>query len=368
MDKDKYDVIVIGAGPAGSAAAKVVAERGLKAVLLEEHTLVGVPEHCWGLLHRTTRPELYEEILKTMHKSVVLTEYRLERVFAPSGKVVQEIPTAGMSDYLVRRDEFDRELARQAVNAGADLRVNTRVTGLLKQDGKVIGVSTNSNTAPTLYGKVVIGADGIHAAQRGTPKWEGLTRANITFTGGVTLELARVRDIEPDVLEWHTGAFIKRGWTGICPRDDVSCTIDFMSMAEFEQVKSGNYAISKKLRDAVPVRMTGWSHPSDLGVGLPKVVEDGLILAGSAAHLIGILPAIVSGRYAAEVAVEAIQEGDVTAKKLSKYEDQYEILKGPSGFLDSPPFYKCSSDEAIETLLLELIEKGELSFINPVPV
>jgi digeranylgeranylglycerophospholipid reductase len=365
---NKYDVIVVGAGPAGSAAAKIVAERGLKAILLEEHTIVGVPEHCWGLLHRTTKPELYHEILRTMHKGVVLTEYRLERVFAPSGKVVQEIPVAGTADYLVRRDEFDRELARQAVNAGADLRLNTRVTGLLKQDGRVIGVTTNSNTAPTLYGKIVIGADGIHAAQRGTPRWEGLIKAEQTFTGGVTLELARVRDIEPDVLEWHTGAFIKRGITGICPRDDVSCTIDFMSMDEFERVKSGNYAISRKLRDAIPVRMTGWSHPSDLGVGLPKVVEDGLILTGSAACLIGILPAIVSGRYAAEVAVEAIKEGDVTVKKLSKYEDQFKTLRGPAGFLDSPPFYKCSSDEAIEKLLLELIEKGEFSPTLPVPL
>lgn len=365
---NEYDVIVVGAGPAGSAAAKIVAERGLKAILLEEHTIVGVPEHCWGLLHRTTKPELYLEILKTMHKGVILREYRLERVFAPSGKVVQEIPVAGTADYLVRRDEFDRELARQAVNTGADMRLHTRVTGLLKQDGRVIGVTTNSNTMPTLYGKIVICADGIHAAQRGTPRWEGLIKADQTFTHGVTLELARVRDIEPDVLEWHTGTFIKRGWTGICPRDDVSCTIDFMSMAEFEQVKSGNYVLSRKLRDAIPVRMTGWSHPSDLGVGLPKVVEDGLIFVGSAAYLIGILPAIVSGRYAAEVAVEAIKEGDVTVKKLSKYEDLFKTLKSPTGFLDSPPFYKCSSDEAIENLLLELIGKGEFSPTLPIPL
>jgi digeranylgeranylglycerophospholipid reductase len=365
---NKYDVIVIGAGPAGSAAAKVVVERGFKAILLEEHTLVGVPEHCWGLLHRTTRPELTEEILETMPKSVVIREYRLERVFAPSGKIVQEIPVTGTADYLVRRDEFDRELARQAVNAGADLRVNTRVTGLLKQDGRVIGVATNSNNMPTLYGKIVIAADGIHAAQKGTPRWERLTQADKTFTAGVTFELARVRDIEPDVLEWHTGAFIKRGITGICPRDDVSCTTDFMSMAEFEQVKSGNYPISQKLRDAIPVRMTGWSHPADLGVGLPKVVEEGLLLTGSAANLIGILPAIISGRYAAEVAVEAIKEDDVTVKRLSQYEDKFATLKSPAGFLDSPPFYKCSSDEAIEKLLLELIEKDEFPATLPIPL
>jgi digeranylgeranylglycerophospholipid reductase len=359
------DVIVVGAGPAGSAAAKAVAERGLKVVLLEEHTAVGIPSHCWGLLQRNTRPALTQEILGGMDKSVVVRECSALRVFAPSGKVVKEVPLAGTSDYIIRRDAFDRELAKQAVNAGADLRLNTRVTSLIKKDGRVIGVTTNSTTVPNLYSKIVIGADGIHAAQKGTPRWEGLISAEQTFTVGITLELTRVRDIEPDVREIHTGSFIKRGWTGICPLDDVSCITDFMSMAQFDQVKAGNYALSKKIKDAIPVRMTGWNHTSDLGAGLPRFVEEGLILVGSAANLASVLHVILSGRYAAEVAVEAIQEDDVTVKKLSKYEDLCTPLKRLGGFLDSVPFYKCPSDEAIEKLLLEMIEKDEFPFTKP---
>ncbi|MBA7563197.1 hypothetical protein ES708_04850 [subsurface metagenome] len=301
-----------------------------------------------------------------MH-GVILREYRASRVFAPSGKMLKEVSLVGMADYLVRRDEFDRELARQAVNAGANLRLNCRVTGLLKEGGRVIGVTTNSTTMPNLYGKLVIGADGISAAQKGTPRWGGLTGDSRTFTNGVTLELARVRDIEPDVHEYHTGAFIKRGWTGICPRDDVSCTIDFMSMVEFEKVKTGNYALSRKLRDAIPVRVTGWSHPADLGIGMNKLVEDGLILAGSAANFIGILQSILSGRYAGETAVKSIQDDDVSAKKLSKYEALCKTLASPCGFIDSVPFYELS-DEVIENRIVEMVERDEFPLTLPLPI
>jgi digeranylgeranylglycerophospholipid reductase len=364
----EYDVIVVGAGPAGSAAAKEIAAQGLKTLMLEEHTSVGDPDHCWGLLPMVSRPELTEEILRSMPQSIVLREYSAMRVFTPGGKIAKEVSVKGKSDYLVRRNEFDKQLAIQAANAGADLRLNTRVTGLIKKGDRVVGVTTSSTHMPELYAKLVIGADGISASNKGTPKWGGLSRTDRAFINGVTLELTNVRDIELDVYEWHTGTFSKRGWVGICPRDKFSCTTDFLSMAEFEQVKKGDYLVSKKFRDAVPVRMTGWSHPADMGIGLPKVVENGLMLIGSAANLIGIVPGIVSGRYAAEVAIEAVRQGDVTIKNLSKYEELYKNLKAPLGFMDAPPLYKCSSDEEIEKVLMELVEKDELPFTVPIPL
>jgi flavin-dependent dehydrogenase len=316
------------------------------------------------MLYPYTRPDFVQEILGGMDKRVIRREYKGLRVYAPSGKMVKEFSMAGTGARLIRRDYFDQELAKQAVNAGAELRLNTRVTGLLKQDGRVIGVTTSSPSMPNVYGKIVVGTDGIHAVQRGTPKWGGLTRAKETFIGGISVELTRVRDIEPDVFEFHAGAFEKLGRVAIYPSDDVSCTTFFLTMAEFQNIKAGNYAISRKLRDAVPVRMTGWSHASDLGVGLPKVVDDGLILAGSAANIMGTLPALVTGRYAAEVAVEAVREDDLTAKRLSKYEGLCKPLKRMIGFTEGNPFRQLS-DEVIETRLAEMIERDEFLFAKP---
>jgi digeranylgeranylglycerophospholipid reductase len=360
MNGNIYDVIVVGAGPAGSAAAKAIADRGLKAIILEEHTEVGIPTHCWGLIIGSLAPAFWQEIFGSMDKKVILTENVGARVFAPSGKVVKEASLAGKVDYLIQRDVFDRELAKQAVNAGADLRLNTRVTGLLKRDGRVIGVSTSSTNMTNLYAKVVIGADGMHAALRGISKWEGLNRADPTFSRGITLTLTRVRDIELGIRELHTGAFNERGWIGINPIDDVSCRADFATMAEFERVKAGNWVLSKKLREAIPIRMTGWAHLSDYGIGLPELVRDGLILTGMAANLGTTQNAIISARYAAEVAVEAIQEDNVTGKKLSKYESMCKPLARP-GHIERFPFSQ-RSDEDIENLLPALIKENMLLY------
>jgi digeranylgeranylglycerophospholipid reductase len=353
----EYDVVVVGAGPGGSAAGKVLAEQGLDVIILEEHEVVGEPIHCSGIISATTRPEVIQEILASMPKYVLVTEYKAMRVFAPSGKMVQETSIAGTGACLVERDVFDREMARQAAIAGAELRLNTRVTGLLKKDGMTIGVTTSSSDLPNVYGKVVIAADGIRSVLKGIPKWTGLAGEKKVLAG-VSFDLAGVKDIDPNAHDLYIGAFNKMGWCGIAPRDDKSCMSFCTSMAEFEQIKAGKYLLSRKLKDAFPVRMTGWSHATDIGAGLPKVVDDGLMLIGSAANLNGILYAIVTGRYAAEVAIEAIKENDMTAKKLSKYEDMYKPLRHERGFVESNPFYNLT-DEQIEKRLIDMIEKGE---------
>jgi digeranylgeranylglycerophospholipid reductase len=360
----EYDVVVVGAGPAGSAAAKTTAERGLKTVLLEQHTEIGVPTHCNGVIP-PPMVDLAREILRTMGSYIVLREFRKARLYAPSGKVIKSTAIPANTLFLVDRAQFDRELARQAVNAGADLLLNTRVTGLLDREGTVIGVTTASSSSPELHAKIVIAADGINAIQKGIPKWAGLTPVGQRYWGGISLELTRVRELEPDTVELHTGSFTKKGHLTVTPRDEVSCMTHFETMAEFQRVKLGHYALSRRLKDAVPLKMVGYMHPWDLGERLPKIVKNGLILTGSAANWRGTITAFASGRYAGEIASEAVTEGNVTEKKLSKYE---ELLKRiPSkGYqfkskLNVFPFYQ-RSDEEIETLLLEMVDKGTLNW------
>ena len=117
----EYDVIVIGAGPAGSAAAKAAAEKGAKTILLEEHTRIGIPSHCTGRLHSTERPDILAEVMGTMDKRVVIREpgehFQL-RIFAPNGRLLQSEQSSAQH-YLVDRAVFDQELAKQAVSATA---------------------------------------------------------------------------------------------------------------------------------------------------------------------------------------------------------------------------------------------------------
>lgn len=370
----EYDVIVIGAGPAGSAAAKAAAERGAKTVLLEEHNRVGIPSHCTGLLHSSERPDIVEEILLTMDKRVVILkpgEYSELRVFAPDGRLLQS-DRWPFDRYLVDRAVFDQELAKQAVSAGADLFLSTRVTGLMKRDETIIGVTTVSRALPEIFSKVVIAADGISGGVRGIAKWEGLTRAGQAYVGGVTMELAGVKDCE-HIGGLYTGAYLTKGWFSITPSGPESCTVQFMSLAEYRRVKEGGYFLSGILKDAVPIRMDGWRHTSDLGVRFPEIVKDGLILTGSAANWRGTIISMVSGRYAGEVAAAAVQGGDITAQRLGKFIDLYEKtglineLYQHSDWLGSRPLGNCS-DEDIKMRLIGMIEKNGLTYIPSAPV
>ena len=92
--------------------------------------------------------------------------------------------------------------------------------------------------------------------QRGIPKWEGLCPPAKLKRAGVQLQLARVRDIEPDVMEYHGGSFCRLGFVMLWPLSKSSCFLSFIDKLEdFERIKSGNYLVSRKLKDAVPVRM-----------------------------------------------------------------------------------------------------------------
>ncbi|MGZ4857601.1 MAG: FAD-dependent oxidoreductase, partial [Methanobacteriaceae archaeon] len=189
----KYDLIIVGAGPAGSSAAMAAGQKGLKTIILEKRTVIGIPRQCEGRLVATTRSKLTEEIIESMPKRVVLTKIRARRVFSPNGKLIKEIPLRGTGARLILRDLFDLELARQAANSGAQIALNTRVTGLLKENDKILGVRTSSPVLPEVYGKMVISADGLAGLAGGIPRQEGLTRQNQTVLGGILWELTNVK-------------------------------------------------------------------------------------------------------------------------------------------------------------------------------
>ncbi len=326
----KYDVIVVGGGPGGSSAARVAAEKGAKTILLEEHAQIGLPEHCVGLLPPTSG-SFIEELIERMDKRVVLARITGRRMIAPNAKTV-EFSFGKPAAYILERNLFDLELAKQAAVAGAEVVVNTRVTGILHEDGVVTGVTTNSKTMPEVHGKIVIAADGIRALFKGIPQWEGLAKANLQILSGIKWHLSGVK-LDPGILEIHLGSFCERGWVTIAPLDGVTCFTDISNMEDMEKIKAGNWVLSKELRNCSVLRVTGWSHPMPMsGIHTTKKVKDGLILVGDAARgLGGIDFAITSGIMAGEVATKAVKERDVSENNLSKYVDfchELESVKG----------------------------------------
>lgn len=328
-----YEVIVVGAGPAGSSAAKAAAERGVKTVVLEEHRAIGFPQHCSGMMHGTNSG-LSKQILSEMDPRVTLSELKVRRIYSPRGRIF-DISLAGKGVYLIDRALFDQHLAAQAAEAGADILLNTKVTGLITRNEQVVGVTTNSKDMPEIRGNVVIGADGVTSLfGGGTPIWSGLAGRVQGFQAGINFHLFNARDTDTQVIELHVGAFSTNehymGWIWLQQNDAHTCHVAFVTKSDFERCKLGDYVLSKKLKSAVVGQMTGWAQPLTVFPGpFAKKVKAGLILAGAAANYPSFLLNSLSGSYAGEVAATAVKEGDLSERSLARYDTLCKKIDDP---------------------------------------
>jgi len=314
---EHYDVIVIGAGPAGSTAAKVAAEQGAKTILLEEHADVGIPEHCMGIVAAPADTPLMQ-LVYGMDDRVLYSKLKGRRIYTPKGKVVDK-DFMGVDVVALERQIFDVNLADQAAAAGVKVVINTAVTSLIKEGDTVVGVETSSKAMPEIRGSVVIASDGIRALLKGVPSWENMTRSDQKVSSGIKWYLGNTKDVAQDCIEVHLGDFSERGFVTIVPIGNNCVLADMVSTKELDRIKSGDWPISTKLRDCAVLRMTGFSHPYPMGVMLPKRVKNGLMLAGDSGGFLGVDAAVATGMVAGECAARAVKAGDVTEEGLAEY-------------------------------------------------
>ena len=163
--KTDYDIIVVGAGPAGSIAARYAAELGASILILEKDRDVGYPVRCGEAISKAG----VEEFIASDEKWIAshISKFSLN---SPDGsEAVVEFDDAG---YVLERRIFDYELAKTAANAGAEILTRAYVNGLITEDGKVTGVKYEyRGEQKELKAKIIIGADGVESR---VGRWAGL--------------------------------------------------------------------------------------------------------------------------------------------------------------------------------------------------
>lgn len=156
--QDRYDVLVVGAGPTGSNAARLLAAQGWKVLLVEEHPEVGHPVQCAGLV----TPRTFDHTpfpIGDLHQN----DLRGGIVVAPDGTAI-EFQSAQVQAQAMDRARFDQRMAAHAVQAGVELAVATKATGAQRDDAGVTVQLLQLGLSRPVRVRLVVGADGIRGS------------------------------------------------------------------------------------------------------------------------------------------------------------------------------------------------------------
>jgi electron transfer flavoprotein-quinone oxidoreductase len=365
-----FDVIIVGAGPAGSIAALKLARAGFGVCLVERGKYPGAKNMFGGLLHNTP---VLNDLLPDFAGSAPLERHVYKKVlaFMTEDSAVsltfenENFDRPPFNGYTIFRPAFDRWLAEEAVKAGALLLCDCTAEDLIYKDGRVAGVTVKGREGE-LRGNIVIAADG---ALSFLAKKAGLRKElNPSETGvGVKLLLGLpeetinerfhlVREQGADISFLGAAGDIRGGGFLYTNHESISIGLvmhldslkgsgktPYDTLNEFLQ----HPAVRKLVKGAVPLEYSAHLIPEGGYNAIPQIYTGGMMVTGDAAglcytngiNLEGINLAMTSGALAADTAISALKTGDYSARALSAYKkrlDESFVIRDMKTFKNAP--------------------------------
>ena len=157
---ESYDCIIIGGGPVGGYIAQHIAEVGLSVGLLEEHSTIGLPVRCAGLV--TKRVLDFSNSASDDSRILPITG---AHIHSPSGKIYM-IGGEKTNAYVINRSIFDQELVKKAYDVGADVLIGKKVVSVYKKNGLIECKYLHNQKKIKIQGRIVVGADGPYSIVR----------------------------------------------------------------------------------------------------------------------------------------------------------------------------------------------------------
>ena len=310
--KPEYDVVIVGAGPAGSIAARYAAEGGASVIMLEKDRDVGYPVRCGEAISKAGVSEFITPDERWI--SAHISKFAL---ISPDGtEAVIEFGDAG---YVLERRIFDYELAKTAANAGAEIVTRAYVNGLLFEDGKVSGVKYEyRGEQKELKAKIVIGADGVESR---IGRWAGLkTYVDFREMECCVQVTASNINVKGDTLYFYFGENVAPGgYFWIFPKVNGAANIGLGVSGMVGKKRSALSFLNNFMENNFPNApvLTSIAGGVPSSITLEKISAPGIMLVGDAARQVnplsggGIASGMIGGSIAGRIAAEAIQRNSL---------------------------------------------------------
>ncbi|MFQ5745182.1 MAG: geranylgeranyl reductase family protein, partial [Acidobacteriota bacterium] len=310
--KDAWDVIVVGAGPAGSTCAELLAGAGHKVLLLERDLKPGACANCTGIIGEEAFA-LFDLprglIVNTISEITFVGPYRREVGFA-AGRTLA---------HVVRRQAFDTALAERAAAAGADLRLGVRVAGGARGAGGVEVYGVVDDKTVRFRGRAVVLAVGYNLALLRAFEMDGPR----DFVQGVQL-LCPNRGVEQ--VEVYVGSRYAPGSFGWAVPLEPGWVKVGLTTARKARGYLDAIVHSEHLRRRIDLER-GRLRLSPIPIGTPARCHGNRVLVvGEAAGQVkttsngGIYYSMLGARAAAATLDAALQKDDLSAPALEGYE------------------------------------------------
>ncbi len=308
-----YDIIVVGAGPAGLRVAEYTARKGYSTLVLEDHKVIGKPVECAGLVSMKV-------LSMTGTESVLMTSK--EATVHPPTEEPLHLEASEPKAAVIDRHSFDLEMAEKAAKAGAEIKLGCRVVDTESKNGKREVIYREEDKKKRETARIVVGADGPTSMVR---RKEGLPGPEETLPA-----VQAVVGTSQDDIHIHLGDHVAPGffaWQLSYP----SGTLIGLATNDGKTYEHLHDLLKKKgLEEKVITYLSGTIPLGDID----ESVSDSLMLVGDAACQVkplsggGIYPGLRSADICSEVAVKALEDNDTSRERLMEYHRSWKDAVG----------------------------------------
>lgn len=367
------DILVIGAGPAGSFAAKHAALGGADVILIDKKSEIGTPKRCGEGVSK----EGLKKVGIKPSRQWMAAEIDRVRLVSPNSIDVwlnQKNVTLPETGYNIERKVFDKHMAMDAARAGSQIMVKTLATNLSLKNNYALVKTENMGKPINIKAKIVIGADGPESR---VGRWAGLKSStkSINMISGVQFEMVGVELEDKHANEFHFGSAAPGGYAWIFPKGEDTANVGLGTISDMASRSAYEHLLNfvkncNSTKNAVPVEFNAGGVP--VGGPLKNLVINNVMIVGDAAGQVnpftggGIISGMQSGRIAGEVAANAIENVNWSFESLKEYEKRFhdEIGNSLKKYLKAKEYLLSLSDEELDSIA-KAFQESEFENIGP---